>query len=298
MTGDRLARFYREAGHRVIESAGAVWFDASPRVFQTLPETRLVDPPREELRRLIRECGLAGVQFATGARYGLPSCAYAVRDEGYDLASTHRVFRQNVLRGLEACEVRDLEFGEVERLGPAVNREALARRGTRDHRFLDPVRWRRFCAAGLTSPGAGALGSFHSGRLAAYLIYIVDSGTCHGLHMLSSDWGRPHRPNHLLYFEFTRRMIARADVACVSTGLRPIPAAGEIDRFKRQAGYRTEPCRLAAVLHPAVERVLLARSGGALLARLAVARPGDARIRRVRAVADMARASLATARGS
>jgi hypothetical protein len=199
----------------------------------------------------------------------------------------HRAFRQNVLRGMEACEVRELDFDEVERLGPAVNAEALARRGSSDPRFLDPGHWRRFCAAGRTSPGAGALGSFHAGRLASYLVYVVDAETCHGLHMLSSDWGRPHRPNHLLYFEFTRRMIARPDVACVSTGLRPVPAAGEIDRFKRQAGYRTEPCRLAAVLHPAVERVLLARPAAALLARVA-----DARLRRVRAVADMARASL------
>lgn len=287
MTGDRLARFYREAGHRVIESAGAAWFDASPRVLQSLPGARLVDPPREELRAFIRAQRVVGVQFATGAEYGLPSCAYAVRDEGYDLASTHRAFRQNVARGMEECEVRELDFAEVERLGPAVNAEALARRGSSDPRFLDPVRWRRFCAAGRTSPGAGALGSFHAGRLASYLMYLVDSGTCHGLHMLSSDWARPHRPNHLLYFEFTRRMIARPDVACVSTGLRPIPAAGEIDRFKRQAGYRTEPCRLAAVLHPGVERVLLARPAAALLARLS-----DARLRRVRAVADMARASL------
>jgi hypothetical protein len=292
MTGDRLARFYREAGHRVIESAGATWFDASPRVFQSLPGSRLVDPPREELGRFVRSERLAGVQFATGAEYGLSSCAYAVREKGYGLESTHRAFRQNVVRGMEECEVRELDFGEVERLGPAVNAEALARRGTRDPRFLDPVRWRRLCAAGRTSPGAGALGSFHAGRLAAYLVYLVDSGTCHGLHMLSSDWGRPHRANHLLYFEFTRRMIARPDVACVSTGLRPIPAAGEIDRFKRQAGYRTEPCRLAAVLHPAVRRVLLSRGTAALLARLADARPGDARIRRLRAVADMARASL------
>lgn len=292
MTGDRLSRFYREAGHRVIECAGATWFDASPRVFQSLPDARLVDPPRKELGRLVRSRRLAGVQFATGAEYGLPSCAYAVREKEYRLESTHRAFRQNVVRGMESCEVRELDFAEVERLGPAVNAEALARRGTRDPRFLDPDRWRRFCAAGRTSPGAGALGSFHSGRLAAYLVYLVDSGTCHGLHMLSSDWGRPHRANHLLYFEFTRRMMARPEVDCVSTGLRPIPAAGEIDRFKRQAGYATEPCRLAAVLHPAVERVLLGRPAAALLARLADARPGDARLGRIRAVADMARASL------
>jgi hypothetical protein len=292
MTADRLARFYRSAGHQVVDFGGVTWFDASPRVLQSLPGVRLVDPPREELERHLRARRLAGVQFATHAEYGLPSCAYAVRDSAYSLDSIDRAFRQNVLRGMRSCQVRELDFGAAERLGPAVNREALARRGSRDPRFLDPARWRQFCAAGRDTPGAGALGSFQAGRLAAYLVYLIDGGVCHGLHMLSSDWGRPYRSNHLLYFEFTRRMIARPDVDCVSTGLKPIPAAGDMDRFKREAGYRTEPCRLAAVLHPVVERSLLARPADALLAGMAGLRPHDARLRRVRAVSELARASL------
>jgi hypothetical protein len=293
MSEDLLARFYRAAGYRVIHSERGTWFDASSRVYQSLPGVKLIDPAREELRSLLRRHRLAGVQYATGAQYGLPSYAYAVRDKRYGLSSTSRTFRQNVLKGARECEVRELGFDELERIGLPVNRDALGRRGYRDPRFLEPDRWRRYCAAGLSTPGAGALGSFRGGALAAYILHVVDQGICHGLHMFSSQWARPHHPNHVLYYEFTRRMISLPDVDCVSTGLKPYPAAGEIDRFKRQAGYRTEPCRLAVVLHPAVERLLLSSPQAALLRISGKVPRWESATTRMRAVAEIARATLA-----
>jgi hypothetical protein len=293
VTDDLLARFYRAAGHQVADAAGATWVDASPRIWQSLPGIRLIDPPREALRALLRRRRLAGVQFATDAEYGLPSCAYEVRDKEYGPRSTSRTFRQNLRKGAAACDVRELGFDELARIGLPVNRDALARRGYRDPRFLDPARWRAFCEAGGSAPGAGALGSFCDGRLASYLLYLVDGGTCHGLHMFSSTWARPRRANHVLYYEFTRRLIGRADVVCVSTGLGAYPPAGEIDRFKREAGYRAEPCRLAVVLHPVVERLLLTRPQAALLRLAGGIRRGHPGITRARAVVEIARATAA-----
>jgi hypothetical protein len=293
MTEDLLARFYRAAGHRVLHTESAAWFDASSRVFQSLPGMRLIDPSREELRSFLRRHRLAGVQFATAAEYGLQSYGYAVRDKDYGSASPSRTFRQNIQKGAEVCEVREIDFDEMERIGLPVNRDALARRGYRDPRFLEPDRWRRYCEAGRLTPGAGALGSFYRGTLAAYLLYFVDQGICHGLHMFSSEWARPHHPNHVLYYEFTRRMITRSNVHCVSTGLKPHPPAGQMDRFKRQAGYRSEPCRLAVVLHPALESLLLSRPQAALLRLVGRIRRDDPRGARVSAVADIARATLA-----
>jgi hypothetical protein len=293
VTGDLLAGFYRAAGHRVVDAAGATWFDASSRIWQSLPGVRLIDPPRDELRSLVRARRLAGVQFATDAGYGLPSCAYAVRDKEYGPSSTSRTFRQNLRRGESRCEVREIAFGELARIALPVNRDALARRGYRDPRFLDGDRWQAFCEAAGSSPGAGALASFCGGRLASYLLYVVDRGTCHGLHMLSSGWARTERPNHVLYYEFTRRMIGRADVRCVSTGLGAHPPAGEIDRFKRHAGYLAEPCRLAIVLHPAVERILLSRPQAALLRIGETVHRDHAGLARARAVVEIARATAA-----
>lgn len=293
MTGDLLARFYRAAEHQVVDAAGATWFDASSRIWQSLPGVRLVDPPRDEVRALLHRHRLAGVQYATDAEYGLHSCAYAVREKDYGPASTSRTFRQNLRRGEARCEVREIGFDELEAIGLPVNRDAMARRGYRDPRFVDADRWRGFCAAAASSPGVGAMASFCGSRLASYLLYVVDRGTCHGLHMLSGAWARPERPNHVLYFEFTRRMIGRADVQCVSTGLGAHPPAGEIDRFKRGAGYRTEACRLAVVLHPAVERLLLSRPQAALFRIWGKVRREHGALVRARAVAEIARATSA-----
>jgi hypothetical protein len=111
--------------------------------------------------------------------------------------------------------------------------------------------------------------------------------------MFSTEWARPHHPNHVLYYEFTRRMITRSDMHCVSTGLKPHPPAGQMDRFKREAGYRTEPCRLAVVLHPALEPLLLSRPQTALLRVAVRVRRNHPGISRIRAVADIAQATLA-----
>jgi hypothetical protein len=97
----------------------------------------------------------------------------------------------------------------------------------------------------------------------------------------------------VLYYEFTRRMIGRADVRCVSTGLGAHPPAGEIDRFKRHAGYLAEPCRLAIVLHPAVERILLSRPQAALLRIGETVHRDHAGLARARAVVEIARATAA-----
>lgn len=292
MSAGRLARFYRAAGYRVVESDSATWFAASRRVWQSLPGVRPVDPAAAELRSLLRRHRLAGLQFATGSGPGAPTVEYVVRDAGYDLPSLDRTFRQNLAKGREACEVREIGFDELARIGLPVNRDALSRRGYRDPRFLDLARWHVVCAAGDSSEGAGALGSFHQGRLASYLIHLVDeTGVCHGLHMFSRREAWPQRPNHVLYYEFTRRMIARPEVRCVSTGLRPVPPAGDMDRFKRQAGYRCEIRRLAVVLHPAVEAALLSRPAAALLAAGRRLLPDQPALARVEAVADAARAT-------
>lgn len=290
MSALRLSRFYRAAGYRVVESESATWLAASRRVWRSLPEVEPVDPSSLELRTLLRAHRLAGLQYACRSGSGVPTWAYTVRDPGYDISSVQRTFRQNLLKGSEACEVREIGFDELESIGLPVNQDALSRHGYRDPRFLEPGRWRAVCDAGAASEGAGAIGAFHAGTLAAYLLYLVEEdGVCHGLHLFSRRRAWPQRPNHVLYYEFTRRMIGRSDVRCVSTGMRPIPPAGGIDRFKRQAGYDREDLWLAAVLHPAVRATLLSPPAATMLSLGRRVWPDDARLVRISAIADMAR---------
>lgn len=292
MSADRLARFYGAAGYRVVASGGATWLAASRRVWRSLPEAEPLDPDADELRGLLRRHRLAGLQYATRSGPGSPTCTYVVRDRDYGPHSLHRAFRQNLRKGAESCEVRQIDFDELRGIGLAVNRDALSRRGWRDPRFLEPDRWRLVCDAGRACEGVGALGSFHAGRLAAWLLYVVEEdGTCHGLHLFSRRDAWPLRPNHLLYYEFTRRMITDPEVRRVSTGLGPIPPAGGMDRFKRQAGYDREDLRLAVILHPLVEVALLSRPASAVLRLARRVRPDHPRLGRVSAIADTARAS-------
>ena len=84
----------------------------------------------------------------------------------------------------------------------------------------------------------------------AYLTVLRWRGCAYGMHM---HWGGMHaerRPTHLLYYETAREMMADAGVEAFTTGRQTVPACGELDRFKRHAGFLVEMKPLAVVMHP------------------------------------------------
>jgi len=291
MTSSRLAQFYQAAGYTVVHSASGSWFNASEQIYHSLPLSLLIEPDKEELRELLLQHHILGVQFANKRGVGLRCLAFMVRDKGFGEASLRRTFRQNLHKAQGCCDVREVDFEELERRGMRVNIDVMARRPYHDPRFIEPALWHRFCHAGQFSPGAGVLGGFVGGELAAYFLYFVEDGTSYGIHLMSRHDLRRHRPNHVLYFEFTRRMIAREDVVAVSTGLQSIPPAFAMDRFKRHAGYVAEPCHLAVALHPLASALLLNPVASRLIDVAGQWFPAEPRLRRVRAVVDVARAT-------
>lgn len=293
MNADYLAQFYETIGYKVIRTESSYWYSASKRIYRSLPADRVLDPSEEELQGLFRRYRLLGVQFPNRRKGGWESSLFVVRDRNYGLHSLQRQFRQHVKKGLEQCEVREIDFDELHGVGMPVNIDAMARREYTIHHFVTPKLWRRFCDAGKGTPGAGALGSFVQGKLASYLVYFIVDKTCHGLHMMSRTDMRGYRPNHLLYYTFTRGMITRKGIELVTTGLQSIPSLGQVDQFKRHAGYQQEPYYISVVLRPLANLLLLnsvtslvLNSGGRMVGRLPL-------LRHIRPMLDVARLTQA-----
>lgn len=262
MNADYFAQFYEACGYTILRTASSYWYNASNQIYQSIPPGVAIDPAGEELQTLFHRRTLLGVRFPSLSQSGVASGLFVVRDKQYDFHSLQRQFRQHVQKGFEYGEINEIDFDYLFRHGMPVNQEAIARRGQKLSHFVALTPWRRFCEAGKRTPGTGVIGSFVRGELVSYLVYFIADKICHGLYMMSRTAARSYRANHLLYYVYTKTMIARTDIEVVTTGLQSPPALVQVDEFKRHAGYHKEPRSLCVAFRPAAQLLLLNRATG------------------------------------
>jgi hypothetical protein len=244
-----LSRFLRTLGHRVHERPDIDWVEVGALSLSAVPSTSVIDPPDAEVDRLLGESGRIAATFVTADR-GVPATAWWVRDSGYGLESTQRQFRQNLRRAEGRVGVRPLSWDELRTLGLSVHRDALAARGDQGAATLTPAGWGSLCEAAEATAGMAATGCFVDATLAGYIVSWTSVGTCEGLLADIAPRFADLRPAHHLYHGFAADMIRRPGIQGVTVGRTSIPAKSSLDAFKRHAGFRPEPIRLAAVLHP------------------------------------------------
>jgi hypothetical protein len=244
-----LSRFLRTLGHRVHERPDIDWVEVGALSLSAVPSTSVIDPPDAEVDRLLGESGRIVATFVTADR-GVPATAWWVRDSGYGLESTQRQFRQNLRRAEGRVGVRPLSWDELRTLGLSVHRDALAARGDQGAATLTPAGWGSLCEAAEATAGMAATGCFVDATLAGYIVSWTSVGTCEGLLADIAPRFADLRPAHHLYHGFAADMIRRPGIQGVTVGRTSIPAKSSLDAFKRHAGFRPEPIRLAAVLHP------------------------------------------------
>ncbi len=288
MDQERFALLFERAGYRVIRSPSSYWIDGGVRVFLSIPPDRAFDLPEKEARDIFRAHRALGLKYCTLTQAGSAGALYMVQDRNFGLQSLHRKQRWYVRRGMERCEVREIDFDFLAEHGMRCNLDTL-RRQRRSHPFVNPAKWSRFCSAARSTPGAGAWGAFVQGTLAAYMIYFVCESTCHLLHEMSrSDLQKPWYPNHVLQYVTIHEMIRRDGVGRVSGGFESLVPLPGLDRFKRYGGYEKIPLTIRVKLRPLVEPLFLHPGTRLLLgAASRISRIRDTALK-VRAVLDIA----------
>ena len=293
MNVEQFKRFLELQGKRVIASESGYWHEAGNRVYLSIPYTRTIDPDPTELADLFRRYRILGLKYSTLDRTrGQPGAVYVVRDKSYDLHSQKRTARACVLKGLGHCTVREIDFDYLLRYGLDLNRDTMARQHRDDSLFSDPACWARLCRAGQQVEGASAWGAFVGEHLAAYMIGFVVDGCYNILHEMSRTDLRDFYPNHVLQYTVIRKTITMPDIRSVSAGLEPIFEIAGLDRFKRYAGYEKLPRNYIVVLHPALRATLLSRPGWGFLNAAHRRFPKHDTLKRVHAIANLARLSL------
>lgn len=248
-SGANLAKFWELQGRPVLEWKGVWWGQHRGSFFRCLPFHRVVDLGPEEVRGFLRAPSVRGVSF-TSDRPGLPRGLYVIQPGGYDLRAVSRKQRNHVSHGLEACEFRRLEGGELETLGMPLNQDTLGRQSREDATFLDPARWKRFTQAAERGPGMTIHGAFVDGRLATYLISCREGPWLHLIHKMSSTTFREHHPDHALDFTIIRDAASDPGIRFIANGATSVLPNEGLDRYKRQLGYQVEAHNLSIHLHP------------------------------------------------
>src|SRR5713226_5250640 len=122
MSASQFAEFWQAQGYRVIETASCFWYNAYPFAYLSIPYHRPVTPSAGELVRLFLGGPSILVRYPGGADGdGRESWLFACADRDYDFASLHKKARNQTRRGLETCDIEQVDFDYLARRGHALN---------------------------------------------------------------------------------------------------------------------------------------------------------------------------------
>jgi hypothetical protein len=254
--GSVLARFLELRGRRITKACGALWYTVPGRFLMSLPYQAMLNPDRDELRRMIRETDALGARFPSLAWNGLESGLYVLRRRNYDLGSVHVKHRPRVRRGLQCFEVRLAEKAELLQQGCELNLSTMARQGRYDSEFGEPRQWARLVEAAFVCPEISFPATFAGRRMVAYMVTLREERWLHILHQMSRQEDLSNFPNHVLTYTVTERAAADASLDAICYGYVPLFAADGLHEYKLRFGYEMVPHRSAIQLHPLPNMVL------------------------------------------
>lgn len=289
MNYTELAKYFRLLGCQVEETGHGVWYGVGHGFFTRVPPYEVTLPSRDVIQTLFRRYPLIGLKYsvAQGGR-GKAGGVYFVRDPDYDFKNLQSRMRSKTRRGLENCQVREVSFEELHRLGMPLNRDTLTRQQRDDSLFDRPNGWKRFCTAGEAVEGAEVWGAFVGGELAVYAVLFRLGKVVNIVHQMSRTRLMDLNVNPALNFAMTRAMMRTPGIEAVCFGPEGISSSGGLDKYKQHMGFQKEPVVFAVRLRPLVRCALLNRVSLQAIAALGRWRPQSDFYRRVQGVLDIA----------
>lgn len=261
-------------GARVVKSADCVWVEKRRFFFESIPPHRRVRLKGGGAVRLFIH-GAAVIRYTTDEEEGAPSFEYVCDDRKFDLGSIAPEARRRVRQGLQAFDIRRIEFGLLERDGCAINRSVYARQGRTVDSFLtQSERWARYMKACAGSKIVEAFGAFIENRLCGFSIAAFVDDYCYLQHTHAYTEFMKQSPIYALTFTVTKAALERPGVNCVSQGLESFQALPNVDRFKFSMGFRKRPLERRVLINP-LARPLFSAPGAWLVGKvLRHAKPG------------------------
>ena len=239
MSAENYAQFLENLGHRVVRTKSSWWASGAGRTFGQFPYHHQILPSRDETDELL---GLTG----TAARYCCPveagskSHMYVMDDPGYSLDTLSSNTRSKTRRGLKRCEVRRLNFDELESAGAFdICAETISRQHSRSLPKNHTSNWQRYATAAQSCNVMETWGAFLEGKLVAFLVAGRIENCMNIFIARSSSAARSAYPNNALMYEFLHQAIRQPGIDLVSFGWQSIRAEMDsLEQFKSSLGFK------------------------------------------------------------
>lgn len=265
--GERLAELFERRGRRVYQSGGYWWanVDIDSRYFVSLPDQICVDIRREDVDSLLRRASGVLARYPSQERAGLPCGAYVVQDRAYTLQKLQKRTRNFVRRGLESCDIRQVERPELLEQGLQLNLDTMARHGRMRPEFGDPNTWARTVEAVYESKGSECWGAFVGDVMASYVMSCRDANWEHLLIQMSRTELLKSYPNHAIDYFLIERAMANPEIQGVCLGSLPLREGAGLHNYKLRMGYEVRPQDAVVVVHPLLSPLATSRIAGPLV---------------------------------
>ena len=265
--GERLAELLERRGRRVYQAGGYWWanVDIDSRYFVSLPDQLCIDVRREDVDALLRRANGLLARYPSQQRAGLPCGAYVVQDRAYTLQKLQKRTRNFVRRGLESCQIRQVERSELLTQGLDLNLDTMARHGRMRPEFGDPKTWARTVEAVYATQGSECWGAFVGDQLASYVMSCQDVGWEHLLIQMSRTELLKSYPNHAIDYFLIERAMANPEIHGVCLGSLPLRQGEGLHNYKVRMGYEVMPQDAVMAVHPLLSPLATSRLAGPLV---------------------------------
>lgn len=253
---DEYVKFHQMLGNRVIWRKGVPFGEYRRGFLWSLPYHQPYDLAVADLQSLLWGSALGAIGVCPSGRAQRTTSFCTVTDTSYDFPSLQPRKRNQARRGLKECEVRQIDWGEMQRLGLEINREALLRQERHSSRLANPEWWERQCSTSAHFPDVRSWGAYVDGELASYVNVVIHdrdnppAREANIVHFMSGNRHLKHNPNEALIFTVTRELLTNGGCQRVVLG------SGSDDpnllQWKRYMGYELEPFGYHLVANPAL----------------------------------------------
>lgn len=250
MDVDTYAEYLKTRGHKVVQTDSCYWRSEDGFFFASVPSHRLIEPARIEMLKVFFEGKAVGIRYPAPPTSNSDKDSYQIvcSNPSYDFGSLHQKARNQTRRGLENCQVRQIDFDYLADHGEPLIIESFERQGR--IRTGNPGAFQRHCNSWKSVEGFEVWGAFIEDELTAFMIVQLLEDFCHIEWIYSSGRYLRAYPNNALVFTVTKEMLSRPGISQVSYGLEPLKSLQGLARFKLRMGYEKRPLKQRVVFNP------------------------------------------------
>lgn len=174
MNNQTYAEYMLRQGDKIYETETCYWHEYRPFFYIAIPQFKIFNVPPSETRSLQLRKAWAGLMYSCEKGWNGTTDYWSINDPLYDLSFLSRSSRRQTRQGLEKCEIKELDWDQLDREGVSINRDALKRQGRKKWRpvLTNQKLWHRRMQVSKNYPDVKAWGAFVDSQLAAYNIAV------------------------------------------------------------------------------------------------------------------------------